>query len=105
MLQDKGFCREVWDQWKTYSASGGILTADVLKGYVEDQVNYLTTTGALARNNAKWVLPANTTYADQVSDLKTYLKERLAWMESKPDHNLKALLKSTSGFMPETKGV
>ncbi|HYG50816.1 MAG TPA: CotH kinase family protein [Flavobacteriales bacterium] len=104
-LSDSVFCKSVWSIWKDKYRNGMVLRYATLESKIQRQFNYLNnpyttskgdTTSALIRNNQCWPNGYNQTmdlYLEQLQQLETYLKKRLAWM----DNNLVALL-SRSGM-------
>lgn len=104
LLKSKDFCGVIWNLWTENSKTGGILTADTLNTFIDNQVNYLSShmsssdssTSVLDATNEKWA--GGRSYTTQIDQLKSYLKGRLAWFVD--NDNLANYLKGTSGFTP-----
>ncbi|KGI77083.1 CotH kinase family protein [Oleiagrimonas soli] len=93
MIRDPAFQDEVRACWRALVAMLAInpKQGDWIDALIDDNVAYLQSTGALARNAARW--PAQHTggsYASQVAELKSYLAQRIAWI----DANLETMLAS-----------
>ncbi len=96
LLTNKAYCQQVWNLWTSNTGAGGPLAAATLTGFVQDQANYLKSTGAVARDIGEWHHFTQQNFDDAVEALKTYLTQRIAWMSD----NLAALLESNSEFTP-----
>lgn len=95
LLKNKAYCQQVWETWKTNRKAGGILTADVLNAFVDEQANYLEQTGAIGREIGRWHFNAdNAAFLAEVNKIKTFVSQRLTWI----DAHLESLLAETSNF-------
>lgn len=80
LLQDPFFKAAVKERWTAHRSGG--LSNEVVLGLVEDTKNRLVSTGAISRNYDKWRATNSTVnYDGEVSFLKSYLEQRLAWMD------------------------
>ncbi|HEX7815068.1 CotH kinase family protein [Dyella sp.] len=94
MIRDPQFQQTVQAYWKLLLAELSInpLQGDWIDALIDSQVQDLNTSGALARDSARWPSAFNQggAYATQVAQLKNYLCERVAWI----DNNLTSMLAS-----------
>ena len=108
LLKDPAFCKAIWEQWSNV-VLGVILNSgsapDWITTFIDTEVAYIKNTGALARDGQKWPNAFNkttATYDAQVAEFKTYINDRLAWIND----NLSAQLKQESGYITtETKAL
>lgn len=89
LMKDKDFVNDVISKYKTLRTT--LFSDEYLEGYIDDVIDYLGP--AIERNNKRWrsafrddtlLYPAdrNThTYDEAVTQLKTYFKERTAWLD------------------------
>lgn len=78
LLEDPVFQQRLKQRWQTFR-SGELSTATVL-GLVQSTADYLIENGAIERNYNRWNgIPVD--YPQVISDLKTYLENRLSWMD------------------------
>lgn len=89
LMRDKDFVNDVISKYKTLRTT--LFSDEYLEGYIDDVIDYLDY--AIERNNKRWrsafrddtlLYPSyrNThTYDEAVTQLKTYFKERTAWMD------------------------
>jgi hypothetical protein len=99
LLLDPQFAAKVWEQWGKMKT---LHTANPINSFIDTEVSYIKTTGALARDSDKWSNAFNssksvyseTKYDAQITDLKNYLSKRITWIND----NLPAKL-AQSGFI------
>jgi hypothetical protein len=80
LMEDPQFRSELKSRWTELRANT-LSTSKVLE-LTTNTANYLTVNNAIIRNYTKWT-GINYNYNNSVTDLKTYLTNRLAWMDSK----------------------
>jgi hypothetical protein len=80
LMEDPQFRSELKSRWTELRANT-LSTSKVLE-LTTNTANYLTNNNAIIRNYTKWTGITNN-YNNSVTDLKTYLTNRLAWMDSK----------------------
>jgi len=79
-LQDPVFKALVKERWGAYRAD--VLSNEAVLGLVDETRDDLKETGALARNYERWRTPnATVDYDSEVDFLRSYLTQRLAWMD------------------------
>ena len=82
LLQDPIFKTSVKSRWKELRANV-LLTGSVLD-LIEETSQYLIQNGAIERNYNRWNgIPVD--YPKATNDIKSYLSERLLWMDGKID--------------------
>ncbi|MEQ8909639.1 MAG: CotH kinase family protein [Vicingaceae bacterium] len=93
LLLDPNFSKTVWQLWQQERTKKGAFTYKEMVKHINKEQSYLSQTQAASRNAAKWY-SGNKYYSfeNNVEELKTYLEERLKWM----DNNLKSLLEERS---------
>ena len=92
LREDDAFNRQLAERYNELRQ--GVLHTDSLHRYIDEQVSYLG--DATARNRARWPeidgwFPATflgESYAEDVDFLKTWLAERLAWMDGQLEAGL-----------------
>ena len=77
LLDDPQFRAAIKTRWTVLR--GNELQTNIVLSLVDNIANNLTSNGAIERNSNKW---GAVDYARNVNDLKTYLENRLAWMDS-----------------------
>ena len=101
LLKDPKFCKEVSIQWNTMITEiliNPLTTSGWVTTFIDNSVDYIKNTGALARDSQKWPNAFNNPLANydiQVNDLKSYLNKRIAWI----DDHLCSELKKQSGYV------
>ena len=81
-LQDPVFKTSVKSRWKELRANV-LLTGNILD-LIEETSQYLIRNGAIERNYNRWNgIPVD--YPKAINDIKSYLSDRLSWMDGKID--------------------
>ncbi|MBP6181257.1 CotH kinase family protein [Flavobacterium sp.] len=80
LMEDPQFRSELKIRWTELRAN--VLSTPNVIGLTTNTENYLTTNNAIVRNYTKWT-GINVYYNNNINELKTYLTNRLAWMDSK----------------------
>lgn len=92
LLEDQSFRDEVKVRWQTLRKT--VLSNDTLLANIEEKSEYLLNTGAVSNNFKRWdtigdyIWPnyyVGDTYSQEVKYLKTWLTERLAWLDEQID--------------------
>jgi len=80
-LEDPVFKAKVKERWQHFRLEE--LSDESVLGLVDQTQERLTSTGAIVRNYEKWrANNATVNHANEVAFLRTYLTQRLAWMDS-----------------------
>jgi hypothetical protein len=80
LMEDPQFRSELKVRWTELRAN--VLSTTNVLALTNETANYLMTNNAIVRNFTKWTgLPVN--YPGSISDMNTWLTNRLAWMDSK----------------------
>jgi hypothetical protein len=80
LMEDPQFRSELKTRW--IELRGNVLSTPKVIELTNTTSNYLTVNNAIVRNYTKWT-GINFNYNNSVSELKNYLTNRLAWMDSK----------------------
>jgi hypothetical protein len=80
LMEDPQFRSELKSRWTELRAN--VLSTPKVLELTTNTSNYLTVNNAVIRNYTKWT-GITTNYNNSVTELKTYLTNRLAWMDSK----------------------
>jgi hypothetical protein len=80
LMEDPQFRSELKTRW--IELRGNVLSTSKVIELTNTTSNYLTVNNAIVRNYTKWT-GINFNYNNSVSELKNYLTNRLAWMDSK----------------------
>ena len=103
MMEDPAYVNDLKARWKQYRE--GSYSDKAIEHTIDSLVNHLKINGALERNNKvynmfgdKWVWPVpnfetNNTYEKEINYLKTWLKERINWLDEQLE------------FQPEYTGI
>jgi hypothetical protein len=79
LMEDAQFRNELKTRWTELRAN--VLSTPRIIELTTNSANYLTVNNAIVRNYTKWT-GINFDYNNSVNELKTYLTNRLAWMDS-----------------------
>ncbi len=79
LLQDPAFKQRLKERWQ--SLRGDELSNATVLGKVQDTADYLVDNGAIERNYNRWNGIA-VDYDQSISDLKSYLENRLQWIDN-----------------------
>jgi hypothetical protein len=90
---DSAFMQSLTCAYKSYRMSGGVLDTAKIFSFIDSVSAYANAQGAIARNFAKWPiwqqplnnepLPMAANHAQEIVAMKTFIKARLAWLDSK----------------------
>ncbi|MEY4084724.1 MAG: hypothetical protein RL074_511 [Bacteroidota bacterium] len=80
LMEDPQFRSELKTRWVELRAN--VLSTPKVIELTSNTANYLTVNNAILRNYTKWT-GINFDYNSSVNELKTYLTNRLSWMDSK----------------------
>ena len=80
LMEDPQFKSELKTRWIELRAN--VLSTPTVLNLTTNTANYLTVNNAIVRNYTKWT-GISFDYNSSVNQLKTYLSNRLAWMDSK----------------------
>ena len=80
LMEDPQFKSELKTRWIELRAN--VLSTPTVLNLTTNTANYLTVNNAIVRNYTKWT-GISFDYNNSVNQLKTYLSNRLAWMDSK----------------------
>lgn len=81
LMEDQQFRAEVKQRWQALRANA--LSNATLSALVSNTADYLKANGAVRRNYDKWDQGIGVNYDQSVSDLRQFLQQRAAWMDSK----------------------
>ncbi|NVJ84683.1 MAG: CotH kinase family protein [Algoriphagus sp.] len=80
LLQDETFRNALKERWAFFRK--GPLSESNIQGIIDFSVNKLVQNGAVKRNYDKWDQGIGINYDQSISDLKSFLIDRLRWMDS-----------------------
>ena len=75
-MEDAVFKSAIKTRWQALRT--GPLSTSNIHAIIQDRADYLTSNGAIARNDDKW---GDFNHADAVLDLKNFITERSNWMD------------------------
>ncbi len=80
LLEDETFKQELKERWVFFRK--GPLSESNIQGIVDSSVNQLIQNGAIERNYEKWDQGIGVNYEESISNLKSFLTDRISWMDS-----------------------
>lgn len=80
LLEDPEFRKVIKQRWTLYRA--GPLADEKLTTLVQQNADFLQKNGAVRRNYAKWDQGIGVNYSETITQLKTFLLQRAAWMDA-----------------------
>ena len=86
LMEDPAYIKQLKERWTQYRQENYNL--DKIESTIDSITTLLRVGGALERNNTVWKMFKSTTYEMEIENLKTWINNRVAWMDEQLEYNI-----------------
>ena len=86
LMEDAAYIKQLKERWTQYRQENYNL--DKIESTIDSITTLLRVGGALERNNTVWKMFKSTTYEMEIENLKTWINNRVAWMDEQLEYNI-----------------